>query len=103
SVSANPIEGPVFRVSQLSGGNLLLNAEGGPGGVGAILVPDVGADGMLAPNESVTAVFVVGLQVRRSFTFFVDVLGSVEQEARDVSLPTNDKSRLHPSPGSGAL
>jgi len=69
------IEDPIFLVTQLSGGNLLLNADGGPGGVGALLTPDVGADGILSPHESVTTGFVIGLQAQAIFTFFVDLLG----------------------------
>jgi probable HAF family extracellular repeat protein len=78
NVSASPIDGPVFKVKQLSGENLLLNADGGPGGVGALLVPDVGSDANLSPNESLTATFVIGLHARRSFTFLVDILGMPE-------------------------
>src|SRR5262249_4207312 len=59
-------------------GNLLLNADGGPGGVGAHLTPDVGSDGILSPAESFTTNFVIGLQLRQSFTFFVDLFGLPE-------------------------
>ncbi len=69
------IHDPVFQVTQASGGNLLLNADGGPGGVGAFLTPDVGPDAILSPDESLTTGFVIGLQKRVRFTFFVDLLG----------------------------
>jgi hypothetical protein len=74
NTSSNQIDAPVFRVKQLDQGNLLLNADGGPDGVGAELTPDVGTDGTLSPGESFTAEFVIGLQAHRAFTFFVDLL-----------------------------
>jgi hypothetical protein len=61
-----------FGVSQLSGGNLLLNADGGPGGVGATLTPEITGDA-LTPGAEVTAKFIIGLQRRQQFTFFVNV------------------------------
>jgi hypothetical protein len=73
--SSTPIIAPFFRVAQLSDGNLLLNADGGPGGVGAILTPDVGADGVLSPGESFTTKFDIGLQKKVPFTFLVDLFG----------------------------
>ena len=75
NTSSTSIHDPVFRVTQLSGGNLLLNADGGPGGLGATLTPDVGADRILAQAESFTTRFVVGLQHRSQFTFLVDLRG----------------------------
>jgi concanavalin A-like lectin/glucanase superfamily protein len=66
------------QVQTLTNGNLLQNADGGPGGVGAILtVPqaDAFADGILSPEESVDVPFVVCLQQLSPFRFFVDVLG----------------------------
>ena len=74
--SSSPhILNPFFKVAELSGGNLLLNADGGAGGVGATLTPDVGDDGVLSPAESFTVDFVIGLQTRNRFRFFVDLLG----------------------------
>ena len=75
NTSSTSIHDPVFKVTQLSGENLLLNADGGPGGLGATLTPDVGADRILAPGESFTTRFVVGLQHRSQFTFLVDLWG----------------------------
>jgi hypothetical protein len=75
NTSATPILHPFLAVVELSGGNLLLNADGGPGGVGATLIPDVSADGVLSPGESSTLDCVIGLQTRQRFTFFVDLLG----------------------------
>ena len=73
--SSIPVHDPVFKVAKLSDGNLLLNADGGPGGPNAYLSPDVGQDSVLSPGESFTTEFVIGLQARKRFTFVVDVLG----------------------------
>jgi hypothetical protein len=69
-----PLRVPFFEVTALSGGNLLLNADAGPGGVGATLTPDVG-DRVLSPGETVMVGFVIGLQVRAPFTFVVELFG----------------------------
>jgi parallel beta helix pectate lyase-like protein len=74
NTSATPLRAPFFEVTALSGGNLLLNADDGPGGVGATLTPAVG-DGVLAPGETVAADFVLGLQERTPFTFVVELFG----------------------------
>lgn len=73
--SSPHILNPFFKVAELSGGNLLLNADGGAGGVGATLTPDVGDGGILSPEESFAVDFVIGLQTRNCFRFFVDLLG----------------------------
>jgi hypothetical protein len=75
NTSATSIRFPFFEVIELPGGNRLLNADGGAGGIGANLTPDVG-DQALAPDESVTVDFLIGLQQRRRFTFFVNPLGA---------------------------
>jgi hypothetical protein len=75
NTSSASIGNPFFQVQELSGGNLLLNADFGAGGVGATLTPNVGPDGALSPGEFMTVNFVIGLQERRRFTFFVDLLG----------------------------
>jgi hypothetical protein len=75
NMTSTPISSPFFRVVEVSGGNLLLNADSGPGGVGARLIPDVGTDGTLSPGESVTADFLIGLQVREPFLFLINVFG----------------------------
>ena len=72
--SATAIANPFFEVTDLSGGNELANADAGPGAVGATLSPDVG-DGILAPDESMTATFVIHLNTRNPFTFHVTVRG----------------------------
>jgi hypothetical protein len=71
----------VVKVTTLTNGDLLQNADGGPGGVGATLtVPALGSygDGVLAPGESVDVSFVICLKTRSEFTFFVDVFGNAE-------------------------
>src|SRR5262249_22347690 len=75
NTSAKQIGADLFVVTELTNGNSLLNADGGPGGVGAKLTPDVGADGVLSPGESFRAKFEIGLQARAHFTFLVDLLG----------------------------
>ena len=60
NTSATAIRDPFFEVTTLTGGNILLNADGGPKGVRAMLTPDVG-DGILEPGESTTVTFVIGL------------------------------------------
>jgi hypothetical protein len=78
NTSSTPIDEPQFVVKQLSNGNLLLDADLPPGAVGARLTPDVGSDGLLSPGESFDVQFVIGLQQRKAFTFFVDLLGVAE-------------------------
>ncbi len=75
NTSSTPIDTPFFVVTELSEGNVLLNADGSPSGVGAKLTADVGADKLLSPGESFTTEFVVGLHNRRRFRFFVDLWG----------------------------
>src|SRR5262249_31102577 len=75
NTSSTPIKMPVFVVHQMSNGDLLLDADRPPGTVGARLTPNVGADGVLSPAESLTATFMIGLRTRTSFTFLVDLLG----------------------------
>lgn len=74
----DPIRGPFFRVAELSGGNALVNADGGPGGVRSRLTPNIGAAGLWLPGALVTADFVIGLQTRQPFTFLVNVLGGID-------------------------
>jgi hypothetical protein len=74
NTSDTPLRFPFFIVTELSGGNLLLKADEGTMGVGATLTPDVG-DSVLAPGEAMVVDFVIGLQVRAPFTFFVDLFG----------------------------
>jgi hypothetical protein len=75
NTSSKPIDAPFFVVTELSEGNVLLNADGSPSGVGAKLTANVGADQILSPGEAFTTEFVVGLHSRRRFRFFVDLWG----------------------------
>jgi hypothetical protein len=68
---------PLFTVTELSGSNLVLNADEGTQGVGATLTPEVG-DSMLSPGETVAVDFVIGLRALVPFTFFVDLFGEPE-------------------------
>ena len=65
-------------VIELTGGNVVLNAVGEPGGEGSIVkVPSaaLGADGILSPGESFTQEFRIGLAPLDPFDFFVDAYG----------------------------
>lgn len=76
--STSTIRGLYFLVVELSGGNLLLNADGGPAGVGAtVSIPAsaLGSNGTLDPGESVQVTFKIGMQSFQSFDFFVDPYG----------------------------
>ena len=76
NISVMPFGAPFFAVTDLSGGNVVINADGGPAGVGAMVTPNVGPDQILSPGESITVDFVIGLQTLPPFTFFVDVIGA---------------------------
>ncbi len=66
-----------FEVAVLTGGHVVLNAEGRPGGAGSqVPVPKAAlGDGVLSPGESFTQRFEIGLAARAPFSFFVNVLG----------------------------
>ncbi len=67
-----------FTVADLAAGNVLLNADGGPAGVGAeILVPAaaLGNNGLLDANESFTIGFDVGLASAGASNLTVDANG----------------------------
>ena len=78
NTSAASIALPTLEVTELTGGNVLKNADGSPGGVGATLTPDVG-DLTLDPGESRTVTFVIGLKTRKPFRFLVSVRGEAGQ------------------------
>jgi hypothetical protein len=66
------------KVTTLSNGNLLQNADSGPAGVGATLtVARTGSfsDAVLSPKEFVDVPFTICLKQNKAFSFFVDVLG----------------------------
>ena len=70
NTSEAPIAGFFLEVGELTGGNLLLNADDGPAAVRATLTPDVG-DGTLSPGEAVTVRFIIGLASQERFIFWV--------------------------------
>jgi hypothetical protein len=70
NTSATAVRNPFFEVTELTGGNILLNADEGRGGIGATLSPDVG-DGVLSPGESLTVTFWIRLRTNDPFQFFV--------------------------------
>jgi hypothetical protein len=78
NTSDTAIGNPFFEVVELTGGNVLMNADAGPGGTGATLSPDVG-DGILSPAEPTTVSFVIGLETREVFRFYVSVKGEPRQ------------------------
>ena len=81
NISSDTLSNLLIVVDTLTGGNVLCNANGGPGGAGATLtVPLDGglADGQLSPGESFVVELPVGLQSFNQFTFLVDVLGGVD-------------------------
>lgn len=92
----------VVEVTELTNGNVLQNADGGPGGAGARLtVPEEGdyADGILAPEESVNVHFIICLKDEEdAFRFLVDVLGSVEGgETESSQVPKIKATNTEPS------
>ena len=67
------------RVTTLTEGNLLQNADGGPAGVGAALtVPKIGDffNGTLIPGAVVDVPFSICLKNTEPFSLFVNLLGT---------------------------
>jgi hypothetical protein len=74
NTSETAVQNPFFEVTELTGGNVLLNGDAGRGGIGATLSPDVG-DGILSPGESMTVTFRIRLRTHDPFQFFVTFHG----------------------------
>ena len=68
---------PFFRVIELSDGNLLLNADAGPGRAGSTLTLNLDND-VLSPGETVTVDFEIALQEPKPFVFLVNLLGGMD-------------------------
>lgn len=70
--SATDYDDVFFEVTEISGGNEILNADGGPGGVGSTISSgqDVPAGGVL--NQA----FEIGMQVLQPFQFVWDMFGT---------------------------
>lgn len=87
NISATDIKDLFFNVAELTGGNVVLNADGGAGGVGpTVSVPleVLSDDAVLTPRESFTIDFDIGLTSLNSFDFFVDAYGVMAEEVRPV-------------------
>lgn len=79
NVTEVSLEDVYFSVADLGMGNVVLNADGGAAGAGAIIsVPDelLGADGILHTNESFTINFEVGLSEMDMSTLTIDANGT---------------------------
>jgi hypothetical protein len=77
NISASTLTDLLFQVHTLSGGNVLLNALGGPAGVGA----QVAGPEAVAPGESFAVSFEIGLARRQPFRFLVDAFAFVSAAA----------------------
>ena len=79
SISPETLTALTFVVTELTGGNLLLNADKGTGGVGSgFTVPFTGeySDRLLSPGERFTVDFIIGLASEEPFEFFMNALGA---------------------------
>ncbi len=72
NISADSFMDVFFEVAELTGGNMLLNADGGPGGVGS----RVSVPGDVNSGDTFTQTFEIGLQEASPFRFFVDAFGT---------------------------
>jgi hypothetical protein len=86
NTSSQAIVNAFAEVVELTGGNLLLNADGGVGGVGARLTLPDSAKTPIQPGASSTFEFVIGLQERQPFSFFVNMLGDPQTSNSSVSM-----------------
>jgi hypothetical protein len=75
NTSTQAIVHPFAEVVELTGGNLLLNADGGAGGVGARVTSSDSVSNPFLPGATDTLEFLIGLEKQESFTFFVNMLG----------------------------
>ena len=75
NTSNQAIVHPFAEVIELTGENLLLNANGGAGGAGARLTLPNSATTPFEPGASRIVEFLIGLQKQEPFTFFVNMLG----------------------------
>ena len=89
NTSNKAIVHPFVEVVELSGRNMLLNADGGAGGVGARVTTPDSATMSFQPGANSTFEFLIGLQQQEPFTFFVNMLGEPQ-----ISNPSVSFSRL---------
>ena len=81
NVSEHALSNLIVAVTTITNGNLLQNADGGPGDTGALLsVPHKHdfSDGILSPDEFVDVPFQICLLQRTPFRFEVEVLRAAE-------------------------
>jgi hypothetical protein len=98
NTSSSLISDLSFQVTVLSNGNLLLNADNGPGTVGARLsVPAwrLGEDGALLPGETVRVSFQIGLQQFRAFDFRGVAYGTRYEAAGGVTSVATEDTPFH--------
>jgi hypothetical protein len=86
NTSTQPIGHRFAEVVEFTGGNVLLNADRGPGGVGARLTSPDSASRPLLPGATETFEFVIGLQESEPFSFFVNLLGEIKSSNSVVAL-----------------
>ena len=84
--STQAILHPFVEVVELTGESLLLNADGGAGGVGARLTLPNSTTTPFQPGASSTFEFLIGLQQREPFTFLVNMLGEPQTSNPFVSI-----------------
>ncbi len=93
NVTEITLEDLSFVVVNLTGGNMLLNADGGPAAVEAkISVPAsaLGGDGILGVNEAFTLTFDVGLATASTASFTVNANGAPVDWAFTDPAPAGD-------------
>jgi hypothetical protein len=78
NTSTKTIVKPFFQVFLLTEGNVLLNADRGPGGLGATFTPQGSATAPFTPGSVGTFVFEIGLRTNDRFTFLVDLMGQAK-------------------------
>jgi hypothetical protein len=78
NTSDKTIVNPFFEVIQLTGGNLLLNADGAPGGVGATMTPPGSLTTPFLPGTAGTYQFRISLLRLARFDFSVSMLGEIQ-------------------------
>ena len=91
NMSSSSLSSLVARVAVLTGDNLLQNADGGPAGVGSILmIPQKGGFlGLLSPYESVVVPLSICLKTRDPFELSMDVMGTEAAYSSDLLAQNN--------------
>ncbi len=92
NTSNQVIVNPFVEVVELTGGNLLLNADGGPGGVGARLTLASNSSTSFQPGASGAFQFVIGLHRQEPFTFLVNMLGEPQSSNPPVTMAEKGRS-----------